>query len=169
MKLELVLKSFVAGICGSVAHSLLMYAKSATGLLATFQPYEDLQKLLAQIVGGNMPAWAPWALSFVNGAVVLGFLFGRVYRFLPFKTGVLKGVVFGFLCWVAMSLLFFPALGEGLFATKVGLGVKPALFSLAMLLTYSMTLGATYAVLLSLAFGSPPVTTSHADSKPMDQ
>jgi hypothetical protein len=38
-------------------------------------------------------------------------------------------------------------LGLGLFAGEVGLGVRPALFSLAMLLTYSVVMGIVYAAL----------------------
>ena len=40
-----------------------------------------------------------------------------------------------------MGLAFFPMIGLGFFALQVGLGVSPALFSLTMLLTYSVTLG----------------------------
>jgi len=49
-----------------------------------------------------------------------------------------KGLIFGALGWVAMGLLFFPALGRGLFALEAGLGTMPALFSLLMLLTYGV-------------------------------
>jgi len=43
--------------------------------------------------------------------------------------------------------VFFPLLGLGLFATNLDLGIEPALFSLAMLLTYSIVLGSVYAAL----------------------
>ena len=46
-----------------------------------------------------------------------------------------------------MGLGFFPMIGLGLFAFKVGLGVSPALFSLAMLLTYSVSMGMVYGAL----------------------
>ena len=46
-----------------------------------------------------------------------------------------------------MGLLFFPVLGQGLFATGAGLGARPALFSLAMLLTYSIFMGIAYSTL----------------------
>jgi hypothetical protein len=41
----------------------------------------------------------------------------------------------------------FPALGRGLFASGTGLGARPALFSLAMLLTYSIIMGIAYSTL----------------------
>jgi hypothetical protein len=46
-----------------------------------------------------------------------------------------------------MGLIFFPLIGLGPFATGSGLGVGPALLSLAMLLTYSVVLGTVYVTL----------------------
>ncbi len=124
-------KSFAAGLCGSAAHTGLMLLKSRMGWLPSFHPYEDLQQALSQLVGGSVDPLVPWALSFLNGAVVLGIVFGRSYRLLPGRSGAAKGFVFGVLGWIAMGVLFFPMLGRGLFATGAGLGLLPALFSLA--------------------------------------
>ena len=46
--------------------------------------------------------------------------------------------------WIVMGVLFFPLLGRGFFANQAGLGVRPALFSLLMILTYSVTMGIAY-------------------------
>ena len=59
----------------------------------------------------------------------------------------MKGFVSGVLGWLAMDLIFFPLLGLGLFATKLGLGLWPALFSLAMMLTYSVVMGTVYSMI----------------------
>ena len=48
-----------------------------------------------------------------------------------------------------MGLVFFPLLDLGVFGMQVGLGILPALFSLAMLLTYSIVLGIVYDALNS--------------------
>jgi hypothetical protein len=140
-------RSLAAGLCGSAAHSGLMFLKSWLGLLPSFHPYEDLQQALSQLVGSSVHPLVPWALSFLNGAVVLGILFGRIYRLLPGRRGAMKGFVFGVLGWLAMGLLFFPMLDRGLFATQAGLGLLPALFSLMMLLTYGITMGIAYSAL----------------------
>lgn len=140
-------KSLAAGLCGSAAHSGLMFLKSRMGWLPSFNPYEDLQHMLGHLVGGSVHPLVPWALSFLNGAVVLGILFGRTYRWLPGRSGAAKGFVFGVFGWVVMGVLFFPMLDRGPFATGAGLGMLPALFSLLMLLTYGMIMGIAYSVL----------------------
>lgn len=124
-----------------------MFAKSRTGLLPGFQPYESLQATLSRIIGGEVHPLVPWGLSFLNGATVLGFAFGRFYSYLPGRGGAVKGLAFGVAGWLAMGLVFFPLIGLGPFATGLGLGVAPALFSLAMILAYSVVLGAVYGAL----------------------
>jgi len=42
---------------------------------------------------------------------ILGFLFGRIYRLLPGKTGAVKGLTFGLIGWVMMGLIFYPLIG----------------------------------------------------------
>ena len=48
-----------------------------------------------------------------------------------------------------MGLLIFPVIGLGPFAFGAGLGVGPAVLSLAMLLSYSIVLGTVYGALNS--------------------
>ncbi|MGA7995793.1 MAG: DUF6789 family protein [Bradyrhizobium sp.] len=144
---EQIWKSLAAGLCGSAAHSGLMFLKSWMGWLPSFHPYEDIQHVLSGLVGSAVSPAIPWALSFLNGAVVLGILFGRLYHVLPGRGGAAKGLIFGLFGWIAMGLLLFPALGQGPFAAWAGLGARPALFSLAMLLTYSIIMGIAYSTL----------------------
>ena len=140
-------KPLVAGLSGTLVHFFFMYLKSQTSLLPSFQPYQSLQQTLAQWVGGDVPAFVPWLLSLVNGMAILGFLFGRINGLLPGRTGLSKGVIFGLIGWILMGLIFFPLIGLGPFALQAGLGIAPALLSLAMLLTYSVVLATVYATL----------------------
>jgi len=68
-----------------VAHSLLMFVKSRLGLLPSFQPYEALQEFLNRQIGVDLDPIAAWALSFISGATIVGFVFGRSYQRLPGK------------------------------------------------------------------------------------
>jgi hypothetical protein len=147
MNADWVWKSMVAGLCGTAAHYALMYFKARTGLMPAFQPYQALQAALAELVGRNVPPLVPWLLSFVNGMAVLGFAFGRLYRYLPGRSGFVKGLSFGVAGWLMMNVVFLPLLGLGLFGSATGLGVRPALFTFAMMQTYSLVMGQVYALL----------------------
>jgi len=100
-----------------------------------------------RILFSDVSQVVPWALSFVSGATVLGFLFARLYRFLPGTSGIVKGAAFAVLAWALMNLLLFPAIGLGFFGLAAGLGAAASLFSLAMLLVYSTVAGVAYAMM----------------------
>jgi len=140
-------KAMIAGLCGSAAHTALVYFKTRSGILPAFQPYPALQAALAKLTGSDVHPFVPWLLSWFNGAAVLGFLFGRTYSLIPGRTGAAKGIVFGLIGWVLMGFIFFPLIGLGVFAFDAGLGVWPALFQLAMFMIYSVVLGAVYGAL----------------------
>lgn len=137
----------IAGFAGTVVHFAFMYAKSRLGILPSFQPYPAFQATLSRWVGTDVPAIVPWLLSFLNGMTILGFLFGRLQRLLPGRTGASKGLAFGLIGWLFMGLIFFPMIGLGPFAVGAGLGIAPATLSLGMVLTYSIVLGTVYIAL----------------------
>lgn len=144
-RIQWVWKSIAAGFSGAAAHTLLMLLKSWSGILPSFQPYESLQNRIGNLVGADVHPIVPFILSFVSGATVVGFLFGRTYPLLPGETALKKGFVFALLAWIAMGLIFFPFVGIGAFGMNLGLGIAPAFFSLVMLLTYSLVMALTYA------------------------
>jgi Family of unknown function (DUF6789) len=136
--------SIIAGFCGTAAHSLLMLIHSKTGPLPGFQPNEDIQRGLSWLTGTEVHPGITWLLSFVNGAVIWGLVFGQTYRFLPGESPWQKGVFFGFCAWMVMGLVFFPLVDRGIFAVKLGLGIAPAILMLVALLTYSVTMSLVY-------------------------
>jgi mannitol-specific phosphotransferase system IIBC component len=140
-------KSMVAGLCGVIAHTLLISIKVHAGWLPSFQPYQALQRTLSQLVGSNVSPIIPWAISYLNGMTVVGLLFGSGYRLLPGRHGITKGLSVGVLVWLIMGSVFFPLVGLGFFAFDVGLGFQPTLFSLTMVETYSAVMGAVFALL----------------------
>lgn len=143
-------KSMAAGMCGNAAHSTVMFLKRWMEWLPTFHPYRDLQHGLSDWLGGGaVHPSVPWAMSFINGTLVLGILFRSTYHLLPGHNAVVKGFVFGIMGWIAMGLLYFPVLGRGPFAANLGLGVLPAAFSLLMVLAYSVFMGIAFSVLHS--------------------
>lgn len=136
--------SMLAGFAGSLVHGAFMLVKSRLGLFADFQPYLDLQRALSQLIDVSVHPAVPWVLSFANGTIVLGILFARTRRLIPGRGGAQKGIVFGILGWLLVGTVFFPLLGRGFFALSAGHGALPALYTLAMVLSYSVTLGLVY-------------------------
>src|ERR1041385_7520136 len=96
----------IAGSAGTIVPFLFMHLKSWFGLLPSFQPYQSFQVAIDHWVGADVPAIIPWALSFLNGMAILGFLFGRIRRLLPGRTGLSKGLAFGLVGWVFLGLIF---------------------------------------------------------------
>jgi hypothetical protein len=94
-------------------------------------------------------------LSYVNGSSLAGFAFAGLYWHLPGASGPAKGFIAGVLGWLAMNLIFFPLLGLGLFVTHLGLGPWPAVFSLGMMLAYSVVMGIVYSMIYSATDRSP--------------
>jgi hypothetical protein len=140
-------KAAIAGLCGNLTHTLLMLGKAKLGILESFQPYQSLQIALSYSTGEYIHPLVPWLLSYINGSTAAGFIFANLYHHLPGNNGPIKGFIAGVLGWLVMDLIFFPLLGLGPFAMHVGLGLWPALFSLGMMLAYSIVLGLVYSMI----------------------
>lgn len=140
--------SVVASGCGTLAHMGLMALKTTLHLLPQFDPSSALRDTLSPLFANVMHDEAPlWLLSQLNGAFLIGLLFGRFFHRLPGRSGLAKGFLLGLAGWLLLGAVLFPAVGFGPFAMALGLGAGPALFSLAMVEAYSLVLGAVYAAL----------------------
>lgn len=130
-----------------------MTVKHRAGILPGFEPYDDMQRLLSSVSDWSFePPWS-WLLPYINGALVLGFVFGRLFAHLPGRTAIVKGAAFGVAAWLAMGLGFFPLAGRGIFAYRLGLGAWPAALTLAMLMLYAIVMSLLYARLTDPAQG----------------
>jgi len=82
-----------------------------------------------------------WITHFVIGTI----LWGAAYAWLRPKfpsSGVLAGMVFGVLAWLAMMIVFMPIVGHGVFALGIGFPVTVA--TLVLHLIYGAALGISY-------------------------
>jgi uncharacterized membrane protein len=140
LDIDRLIKSFAAGLAGTAAHVVLMYLKDRLGLLAQFQPYEEFQRALSLMTGAAVSPSVAWLMTFVNGALVWGFIFGRLFARLPGRTPLRKGLFFALCAWAMSGLVFFPLLGRGVFAWKLGLGATPAALMLVMLCCYCLAM-----------------------------
>ncbi|MFO1134339.1 MAG: DUF6789 family protein [Rhodoblastus sp.] len=142
------LKSFLAGFAGTLAQMTLSFLKARLGILPEFQPYEHFQRALKALTGASISPWAAYALTFVNGALIWGFVFARLYRRLPGRTPLRKGLVFALVAWVGSGLVLLPFMGLGPFALGVGLGIRPAVFMALGLSVYSCVMSVAYHLLV---------------------
>jgi len=144
VKLRNTILSLLAGLGASLVHIVLMEVKRRSGILPQFDPYADLQRMLSSVSSHAFETPLSWLLPFINGAMFLGFLFGQSFPYLPGRTALRKGAVFGFLAWLLLGLVLLPLSGSGFFAHRLGLGVMPALLMLAMLMTYAIVVSLIY-------------------------
>ncbi|MCL8488587.1 MULTISPECIES: DUF6789 family protein [Bradyrhizobium] len=146
--------SLVASGCGTLAHMGLMELKTALHILPQFDPSSALLETLPPLFANVTHVQAPvWLLSQLNGAFLIGLLFGYVFHRLPGRSGLAKGFLLGLAGWLLLGIVLFPAIGLGPFGISLGLGAGPGLFSLAMVEAYSLVLGVVYAALQRPAHG----------------
>jgi hypothetical protein len=145
MKLRNLISSLLAGFGATTVHIALMAIKHRAGILPGFEPYEDLQRLLSSLTAQSIEAPYSWLLPYINGALILGFVFGKLFIHLPGRTAVAKGAAFGFAAWLVMGLGLLPLAGRGMFASGLGLGALPAALMLAMLMLYAIVMSLLYA------------------------
>ena len=142
------LKSFLAGLAGTLAQMTLSFLKMRLGILPEFQPYDHFQRALQAATGAAVSPWLAWALTFLNGAVIWGFIFARIYTRLPGRDWLRKGLFFALCAWLGSGLLLLPFMGLGPFAMGAGLGAGPALFMAAGLTIYSCVMSFAYHALV---------------------
>jgi hypothetical protein len=145
MKLRNFVSSLLAGLGASSVHLALMAIKHRFGILPDFEPYEDLQRMLSSVTVLTLEAPLSWLLPSINGALVLGFVFGKLFNHLPGATAIAKGGIFGFAAWLALGLGFFPLAGRGLFALELGFGALPAALMFVMVMIYAIVMSLIYA------------------------
>ena len=133
----------LAGAGATSVHLALMALKRTAGILPTFDPYADLQRLLFGATAGALQP-PSWLLAYVNGGLVLGVLFGRMVAYLPGRTPVSRGAAFALAGWLAMGFGLLPLAGRGIFGVHLELGPWPAALMLAMLLVYAITMSLLY-------------------------
>ena len=75
MKLRNFIFSLLAGFGATTVHIALMEIKHRAGILPGFEPYEDLQRLLSSMTALAFEPPLSWLLPYINGALILGFVF----------------------------------------------------------------------------------------------
>jgi len=140
--------SILAGFGATSVHLALMALKRSAGVLPEFDPYEDLQRLLSAATAGSFQP-PSWLLAYLNGALILGFVFGRIFPYLPGRSALARGAAFGFAAWLCLGLGLLPLAGRGIFGIDLNLGFSPAALMLAMVMIYAITMSLLYGWLMT--------------------
>lgn len=140
-----VLGGFVAGYIMTLAG---YWMEGLWGL-----PRMDMAGSGMKYLGGEKPGW--WVVGIIAhhiDSIVLGLLYATLYPTLVnlglaegiLLTGVIGGIVFGFLIWVILvNLIVMPLSGAGAFGSKLP-SAKPIWANLILHLIYGVILGAIY-------------------------
>lgn len=111
----MLIRGMIAGFVGTIILSALMVMKSMIGLMPELDPVG----MLAGMLGGSMVVG--WLMHFFIGTVAWGGGYALLYKSLPGKNSITKGIAFALGAWLLMMLLVMPMAGEGIFGLELGI------------------------------------------------
>ena len=129
--------NITSGFLATIVISILLVAKSNVDLLPQLNLIKDLWVLLDRYTGLDLPIASAWLTHFFIGTVVWGILYNQISGFIPGCSSV-KGMFYGIIIWLVMMVAFMPAVGAGLFASR--LGANAILMTLELNILYGIIL-----------------------------
>jgi len=132
----------IAGFVATIVLSILMIAKMMMGVMPDMNPIQDIVTVSDSFTGMQLPLPAGWIGHFFIGSVVWGIFYALIEGNLP-ASPLIKGLVFGFIAWMAMMIVFMPLAGQGIFGIRGGMPVPVA--TLILHLVYGAVLGIVFA------------------------
>lgn len=135
-------RGVVAGFIATIAISLFMLMRLASGIMTEFQPIEIMNLNAQNLFGTPSSDLVGWVIHFVVGSVIWGVLFALLAPRLPGGSYSGRGLVFGVGAWLVVMLTIFPLAGSGFFG--LGFGVIVAIITLIAHLLFGLVLGASY-------------------------
>lgn len=141
--------SVLANLAATLVLALLMVLKSMMGLL----PALNVISMLSRMMHG--PMVAGWAAHLIIGTIVYGIGFAVLYRYLPGKTSVVKGISFALLAWLLMMVAIMPMAGAGIFG--INIGIMAAVMTLVLHILYGIIVGLVFDKLA----GAPETAPAH--------
>jgi hypothetical protein len=124
---------------------MLMIVKSMMAIMPELNPVHMLFGMAHQRMGTPDTPIVGWVLHFMIGTVLWGALFALLYKSLPGKRPLVKGLVFSVLAWLLMMVIPMPMSGAGLFG--MNLGIMAPVMTLMLHLVWGAVFGASYGAL----------------------
>lgn len=128
-----------AGLAATMVLSMIMVAKGMMGLMPELNVIAMLSSMMK-----SAPAIG-WIIHFMIGMLAWGLGFVAVYRYLPGKSDITRGISFGVAAWAMMMLVIMPMAGAGFFGQKMG--VMAPVMTLMLHVIYGAVLGYVYSKL----------------------
>lgn len=141
---------FIAGLCATVAVSMLMMVKAAS------HQFSELHMIptLAGVLGAPDNLMVALGAHLIIGTVIWGGLFALLAPRIPGQSSLLTGVIFGLCAWLLMMVVFMPLAGAGLFAVNRGAYIVP-LVTFFYHLIFGVVLGYVYGTQMPVLHRSP--------------
>ncbi|GAA5524668.1 hypothetical protein Maes01_01225 [Microbulbifer aestuariivivens] len=137
-------QGLIAGFWATVVLSMIMVMKAMMGLMPNMNPIADIVHVFDMFTGMQAGMMVGWLGHFFIGTVAWGILYSLLVNKLP-GGGLMKGLIFGAIAWMAMMVIFMPLAGQGFFGMKEGIMAMMATLMLHMV--YGAVLGLVYAKL----------------------
>jgi hypothetical protein len=139
------LRAMVAGFIATVVLSILMIVKSMMGIMPALDPVHMLSSVAHERMGMPDTPMVGWVIHFMIGTVLWGALFALLYKSLPGKSPLVKGLVFSVFAWLLMMVIPMPMSGAGLFG--MDLGMMAPVMTLMLHLIWGAVFGGSYGAL----------------------
>lgn len=131
-------KGLLSGFIASAVSSVVLVLLTSLVVIPDFN-YIAIQGSLFGITGAALSAWAVY---FILGTFIWGLLYAFLEPHLAGQRGSSKGILYGFLVWIAVMLIFMPFTEAGFFLKQYS--VSAAGIILVTDLIFGATLGYFY-------------------------
>ena len=139
MKLSSVKSAIQAGVVATFVTSVMLLIKNAVGAFKEVHIAQTLSNILGtpdNIVVGAIA-------FFLIGSLVLSVAYAFIRPYIPVRSDLVKGLIYGVGVWLGMMLVLMPVAGAGIFAMRRSF--VPVAVDLVLSLIYGLIMAAVYA------------------------
>ncbi|WP_355659626.1 DUF6789 family protein [Halomonas salifodinae] len=136
-------RGVLAGFVATLVISMIMILRLSAGIIPWYDPIEIMNLAAQDLLGTPDSRLVAWGIHFTVGSLVWGLLFGLLAPYLPGRSDVRRGLLFGLVAWLVVMVTVFPMAGSGLFG--MGFGLVAPLSTLLAHVVFGLVIGSLYA------------------------
>jgi hypothetical protein len=134
----------LAGFVGTLAISVFMVAKAASGMMPELNTIRMLAELGERMFGTPQVPAMGWLYHFIIGTLAWGNLFALSADDIPLGPYWLRALIFATCAWLIMMVGFMPLAVAGAFGLKLGLGLSVPVITLVLHWIFGLAMGLSY-------------------------